>query len=588
MLDGRTQRNRMQGKYRIMKVMIRVIIKRMVKHRGESIVQKNAFAPRSVQFMLHAYFRAHNRTFPVLYFLHSITPKSEQKSAGAVDATGRSPNWNDGYEERKQPSSTPSSQAGAPIPPYGYPGQYPPYYPPYGNPPPYYGQDAPNYPSDAPPNYYPPPGYYPPYGYPPYPGQEGRSPWKESGSDKKRPLPSPAPEVVHAAYPPSKRFQSVKPQQFTIPTQQQKPAYTKPTTKSVRRKKKMYSDFVGVTYNKTHAKYQACITHYRKQHYLGRYKLAVDAALAYDESARLLKGASWKVNFTTRAAYEAAKAKELERLAASGGRKVDVDKSLAAVASKVEEIAVKAQSEQCHGRGVHHIFHAPNPPLVQVAHHATMMSESAAPTADAEGMLLKQHAMSRVDDKTGKKLTPFPHVTQYNNGSPKVTPSPSGLTTSPQQKQQPQSSPAAKDSKTPLPESPNPTRHAMGIETGTPDSAIRPTVLCAKYQGSGKRTQLAEAAAPSTKSSESSPPAKKETDEVDVSRDKTEYAPTRQLRSSRSPSKSASKVQTTPTTRASQRAVKTAPRPVMQNGTLAAASALMTLFSDKDKEEEEK
>ena len=33
-------------------------------------------------------------------------------------------------------------------------------------------------------------------------------------------------------------------------------------------------------YNKTHAKYQACITHYRKQHYLGRYKLAVDAALA--------------------------------------------------------------------------------------------------------------------------------------------------------------------------------------------------------------------------------------------------------------------------------------------------------------------
>lgn len=62
-----------------------------------------------------------------------------------------------------------------------------------------------------------------------------------------------------------------------------------------RKKKKMYSDFVGVTYNKTHSKYQACITHYRKQHYLGRYKLAVDAALAYDESARLLKGSSWKV-----------------------------------------------------------------------------------------------------------------------------------------------------------------------------------------------------------------------------------------------------------------------------------------------------
>jgi len=87
----------------------------------------------------------------------------------------------------------------------------------------------------------------------------------------------------------------------------------KPATKAPRRKK-MYSDFVGVTYNKTHAKYQACITHYRKQHYLGRYKLAVDAARAYDQSAKLLKGDSWKINFQTDQDYEIAKAKEMEMI----------------------------------------------------------------------------------------------------------------------------------------------------------------------------------------------------------------------------------------------------------------------------------
>lgn len=79
------------------------------------------------------------------------------------------------------------------------------------------------------------------------------------------------------------------------------------------RRKKMYSDFVGVTYNKTHAKFQACITHYRKQYYLGRYKLAVDAAKAYDESAKVLKGEGWKINFQTEEAYELAKMKEIEK-----------------------------------------------------------------------------------------------------------------------------------------------------------------------------------------------------------------------------------------------------------------------------------
>ena len=88
---------------------------------------------------------------------------------------------------------------------------------------------------------------------------------------------------------------------------------TPPATVSQRKRKKMYSDYVGVTYNKTHAKFQACITHYRKQHYLGRYKLAVDAAKAYDDSAKMLKGNGWKINFKTNEEYEIAKKEEEER-----------------------------------------------------------------------------------------------------------------------------------------------------------------------------------------------------------------------------------------------------------------------------------
>jgi hypothetical protein len=79
------------------------------------------------------------------------------------------------------------------------------------------------------------------------------------------------------------------------------------------KKKKMYSDWVGVTFNRTHKKFQACITHYRKQHYLGRYMLAVDAAKAYDMAAKELKGAGWKVNFEDDDDYRTAKDLELQK-----------------------------------------------------------------------------------------------------------------------------------------------------------------------------------------------------------------------------------------------------------------------------------
>jgi hypothetical protein len=70
-----------------------------------------------------------------------------------------------------------------------------------------------------------------------------------------------------------------------------------------------------VTFNKTHAKFQACITHYRKQYYLGRFMIAADAAKAYDVAARNLKGKDWKINFKTEADYECARKLELEAVA---------------------------------------------------------------------------------------------------------------------------------------------------------------------------------------------------------------------------------------------------------------------------------
>ena len=107
---------------------------------------------------------------------------------------------------------------------------------------------------------------------------------------------------------------------------------------SQRKRKKMYSDFVGVTYNKTHAKFQACITHYRKQHYLGRYKLAVDAAKAYDESARLLKGKGWKINFKTEEDYLLAKKKEEEKNIAVSKMGNTEDETMEGKDENIEEI----------------------------------------------------------------------------------------------------------------------------------------------------------------------------------------------------------------------------------------------------------
>ena len=82
--------------------------------------------------------------------------------------------------------------------------------------------------------------------------------------------------------------------------------------------------------------------------------MTVNAALAYNESAKLLKETGWKVNFKTLEEFEAAKVRELKSFFGKGNgtgsiSEVDVAGSLATVAMKVEEIALYVQEGMTQG-----------------------------------------------------------------------------------------------------------------------------------------------------------------------------------------------------------------------------------------------
>ena len=185
----------------------------------------------------------------------------------------------------------------------------PPHHGPYPPPPPHSNPAAPYPRHDAP---YPPPhSSYSPYGAPPpYGGQGYPSPY-----DHPHYAHGHGPPPPHGHGPPHAHPMHYNPQGYPLPPGDKKRRRDggRKAPKPPKRKK-MYSDFVGVTYNKTHAKFQACITHYRKQHYLGRYKLACDAAKAYDQSAKLLKGNGWKINFQSEKEYLEAKEKEFKEV----------------------------------------------------------------------------------------------------------------------------------------------------------------------------------------------------------------------------------------------------------------------------------
>ncbi|EED90161.1 pathogenesis-related transcription factor, partial [Thalassiosira pseudonana CCMP1335] len=55
----------------------------------------------------------------------------------------------------------------------------------------------------------------------------------------------------------------------------------------------------GVHFNKSVSKYQTKLHHSNKQHSIGCYSLAADAALAFDKAATVLKGLGRRINFVS-------------------------------------------------------------------------------------------------------------------------------------------------------------------------------------------------------------------------------------------------------------------------------------------------
>lgn len=97
------------------------------------------------------------------------------------------------------------------------------------------------------------------------------------------------------------------------------------------RKRKKMSDYQGVSRNTRLCKYTSrCFNVY-----IGVYTLSTDAAMAYDEAARRLKGSNCRLNFATIFEYEHSRARELERT----GLSVDVVGTSSETISKILEKA---------------------------------------------------------------------------------------------------------------------------------------------------------------------------------------------------------------------------------------------------------
>ena len=74
-------------------------------------------------------------------------------------------------------------------------------------------------------------------------------------------------------------------------------------------KKSSTHNYNGVSFDKSHGNYKACVQVEKKHSYLGRYVLAADAAHAHDECVRQL-GLSTSINFSSLTEYNSARKEE--------------------------------------------------------------------------------------------------------------------------------------------------------------------------------------------------------------------------------------------------------------------------------------
>ena len=87
-------------------------------------------------------------------------------------------------------------------------------------------------------------------------------------------------------------------------------------------------------YRTVNGNYHVRIYHNGKQHNILSCKLQSDAALAYDEAARVLKGPKWSIiNFAHKQAHRTLRAIELKKT----GLNVDFDETLAKMSLKVKD-----------------------------------------------------------------------------------------------------------------------------------------------------------------------------------------------------------------------------------------------------------
>jgi len=103
------------------------------------------------------------------------------------------------------------------------------------------------------------------------------------------------------------------------------------------------SEFRGVSENKLWGMYGASIRHGGKDFYLGRYKLLLDAALAYDSAARVLKGPNWDkgLNFASKQDHRNLREMELKQRRLN----VDLEQTLTAISSKLDGVVSKIHGE---------------------------------------------------------------------------------------------------------------------------------------------------------------------------------------------------------------------------------------------------
>ena len=101
--------------------------------------------------------------------------------------------------------------------------------------------------------------------------------------------------------------------------------------------KKKSSNYIGFSYLRHRNKWMSQITHDRGKVTLGYYNLQADAALAFDEAVKQLRGLDAKTNFSSLDDYEKAKKQELKET----GLGSDAAKSSAVIKAKVIEIVRK-------------------------------------------------------------------------------------------------------------------------------------------------------------------------------------------------------------------------------------------------------